>query len=181
MAGVIESFVDDGVLHGKEVRVGCVHVFLYRPAKRAVVKDKVGAVLGRTGVFGLDVTGHIFLAYAESYVAHYEVLRAAKIHLVACDYDAVAGCCLSCKCPVRTVHAQFAREGDVTAHSKHYGDGLPLCCPKAQRSVPSPPSSASEVTVTTLPPRPPEANFPETFGRRKREHLCGVRGLDCGR
>ncbi len=38
--------------------------------------------------------------------------------------------------------------------------GSPLCCPKAQRSVPSPPSSASEVTVTTLPPRPPEAYLP---------------------
>ena len=89
------------------MRVGGVHVLLYRPSERAVVEDEIGAVLGAERVLSQDVAVHILLPDAETHVAHDKVLGASEIDLVACDDDALAGSRLTRQGPVLAADAEL--------------------------------------------------------------------------
>ena len=158
--------------------VGGVHVFLYRPAERAMVENEVGAVLGTAGVLGLNLAGHVFLADAEAHVAHDEVLRAAEVDLVAGDDDAFAGSRLSGQGPVGAVHAQFTREGDVAADREHDCQRIPLVL------LESPAQGAFRAVVFQrgnghhLATAAAGCELSETLGSREREGARRLDGLD---
>ena len=126
VAGVVEPFMYDAVLHGVEVGVEDVHVLFDRPAESAVVEDEVGAVLGAAGVLGENVPLCVFLSDAETHVAHDEVFGAAEVHLVVGDDNAVAGSALSRQRPVLAVDLHFRLQDDFARHGKYDGQRLVL-------------------------------------------------------
>ena len=87
MTGLIESFVNDAVLHSDEMAVVGVHVLLGRPAELAVVDDVVTAVLRTEGVLGNDVPVHIIATDTKTDVTDDEVLRTSAVNLVMRNDD----------------------------------------------------------------------------------------------
>ena len=82
VTGIIESFMDNAILHREKMTVIRVHILLCGPAEIAMVEDIVLAVFCANSVGFEQITVHIRVSYTETQVADDEVLRPAELHFV---------------------------------------------------------------------------------------------------
>lgn len=106
VTGIIQTLVHKAILHSKEVAVKRIDILLRRPTEIAVVQNELAAILSAKCILGNKRTVRAVAAYAETYIANNEVLRAAAVDLVVRDDDAHAGCCLSGNSVILTIYTQ---------------------------------------------------------------------------
>ena len=118
VTGVIQSLMDNAILHRDKMAVVGIHILLRGPSELAVVNDIMRAVLCAESVLSDDISVHIISSDTKTDVTDDEVFRSATIDFVmgydnSCPWSSLSG-----NRVVLTVYPKVFDETYLAGHGK---------------------------------------------------------------